>query len=148
MNMKNTKKRVVANLKFNIKAGSATPSPPVGPALGQKGLNIMEFCKMFNEKTASYDKSYVMRATLEIYEDKTYSCDIKMPEVSWFIKRFISIDKGSSNPGVTFVKKIKASDLMEIAKIKMEDMGIVNVDSALNMIIGTAKSMGIEVVND
>lgn len=144
---KKKKKKIVANLKFNIKAGLASAAPPVGPVLGQKGVNIMDFCKTFNGMTQSYDKSYLMRALVAVYEDKTYTCEIRLPSVSWFIKHFLSIEKGSSKPGTNVVKKIKISDLNEIAKIKMNDMGVFSHEAARSMVVGTAKSMGIEVID-
>lgn len=139
------KKKAVANLKFKIKAGSATPAPPIGPALGQKGINIMEFCKAFNERSANYDKSYELRVLVEVYADKSYSFCIKMPEATWFIKRAVSLQKGSNNPGAVIVKKIHINDLREIANIKMQDMGVVDINSALHMLAGSARSMGIAV---
>uniref|UniRef100_A0A2C9LTK5 Large ribosomal subunit protein uL11m n=1 Tax=Biomphalaria glabrata TaxID=6526 RepID=A0A2C9LTK5_BIOGL len=134
--------QIVANLKFNIKAGLASAAPPVGPVLGQKGVNIMDFCKTFNGMTQSYDKSYLMRALVAVYEDKTYTCEIRLPSVSWFIKHFLSIEKGSSKPGTNVVKKIKISDLDEIAKIKMDDMGVFSHEAARSMVVGTAKIYG------
>lgn len=138
------KKKVTGKIKLQIEAGKANPSPPVGPALGQKGVNIMDFCKQFNDRTAS-QAGYVIPVVIDVYEDRSFSFVTKSSPAPVLIRKAISIPKGSAVPNKTKVGSITKAQLEEIAKIKMEDLNATTVESAVKMIEGTAKSMGVKV---
>jgi large subunit ribosomal protein L11 len=140
------KKKIVTEIKLQIPGGKANPAPPVGPALGQHGLNIMEFCKAFNERTKDQDGT-ILPVVITVYEDRTYTFVIKTPPASVLIKKTLGLEKGSSEPNKTKVGKITRRQLEEIAKIKMPDLNANTVDAAANIIAGTARSMGVEVVD-
>jgi len=140
------KKKIVTEIKLQIPGGKANPAPPVGPALGQHGLNIMEFCKAFNERTKDQDAT-ILPVVITVYEDRTYTFIIKTPPASVLIRKTLGLEKGSSEPNKTKVGKITRKQLEEIAKIKMPDLNANSVDAAANIIAGTARSMGVEVVD-
>lgn len=135
-------KKVKEYLKIQIKSGLANPSPPIGPALGSKGLNIMKFCADFNKKTQN-NKGDVVSVLITIYEDKSFDFIIKSPPVSILIKKFMDIKKGSSEPNRKKVGSISLDKIKEIVKIKKSDLNSFSLDSSIKMIIGTAKSMGV-----
>jgi large subunit ribosomal protein L11 len=137
-------KKIKAILKLILPAGAANPAPPVGPALGQHGVNIMEFVKQYNDKTADM-RGQVIPALVTIYEDRTFTFVLKTPPVSDLIKQTINLKLGSKEPHKIKVGKISMTQVEEIAKKKMADMNTTNLQSAVNMVIGTAKSMGVEV---
>jgi large subunit ribosomal protein L11 len=140
-------KKVIGYVKLQIPAGKANPSPPIGPALAQKGLNIMEFCKAFNEGTKSMEQGMPIPVVITAYSDKSFTYVMKTPPVTYFIKKAAGIEKGSQKTGITaFVAKITKSQILEIAKQKMQDMNANDLDAASQMIIGSATSMGVEVV--
>ena len=140
------KKTVINQIKLQIPGGEANPAPPVGPALGQHGLNIMEFCKAFNEKTK--DKpGLVLPVVISIYEDRSYSFIIKTPPASVLIKKALNIEKGSSEPNRISAGKITKSQLEEIAKTKMQDLNANDIDAAIKIIAGSARSMGVAVID-
>ena len=140
-------KEVLGLIKLQIPAGAANPSPPVGPALGQRGLNIMDFCKAFNEKTKNLEKGAPIPVLITAYKDKTFKFITKLPPVSHYLKKAAKIDKGSSTPGRELVGKITMKDIEKIANEKMADLNAINLEGAVNMIKGSAVSMGMEVVN-
>lgn len=137
-------KKIKAIIKLNLNAGAATPAPPTGPALGQHGVNIMEFVKQYNDKTATM-RGQVIPALITIFEDRTFTFILKTPPVSELIKQSIKLAKGSAEPHKTKVGKINMEQIKEIATKKMPDMGVSNLQSAINMVIGTCRSMGVEV---
>ncbi|MFN8139840.1 MAG: 50S ribosomal protein L11 [Fimbriimonadales bacterium] len=139
-------KKIIGNIKLNIPAGKCTPAPPVGPALGQAGINMMEFIKKFNEM--SMDKmGSTLPVAITVYEDRSYSFVIKAPLASDLIKKAAGVEKGSGNPLKDKVGKVSKSALAEIAKQKMSDLNTTNVEQAMRVLAGTARSMGIEVVD-
>ncbi len=138
------KKKITTQIKLQIIGAKANPAPPVGPALGQHGLNIMEFCKAFNERTKDQE-GMTLPVVISVYEDRTYTFIIKTPPASVLIRKALNLEKGSSEPNKTKVGKITRAQLEEIAKIKMPDLNANTVDAAVNIIAGTAKSMGVEV---
>ena len=138
-------KKIKALLKLNLPAGSANPAPPVGPALGQHGVNIMEFVKQYNDKTAQM-RGQVVPALVTIYEDRTFTFILKTPPVSELIKQAIKLAKGSAVPHKTKVGKISMAQIKEIAEKKMADMNATSIDGAISMVMGTCKSMGVEVI--
>lgn len=138
------KKVLVAKTKLLLVAGQATPAPPVGPALGQYGVNIMEFCKQFNDRTKGMGDD-LLPVEIEIYKDKSFTFTIKTPPTSFLIKKSAGLLKGSSVPNRDKVGKLTKEQVMEIAKKKMQDLNADNIESAMKMVIGTAKSMGITV---
>ncbi len=138
-------KKIDGYIKLQIPAGQANPSPPVGPALGQKGVNIMEFCKAFNATTQKMEPGMPIPVEITVYVDKSFTFVTKSPPVSFFIKKAIKLKKGSQTPGKEFIASISKSDIKKIAEDKMEDLNTDNIDSAQNMIAGTARSMGIRV---
>jgi len=140
------KKRVVTQIKLQIPGGQANPAPPVGPALGQHGLNIMEFCKAFNERTKD-QQGTILPVIITVYEDRTYTFIIKTPPAAVLIKKALKLEKGSSEPNKTKVGKITQAQLEEIAKLKMPDLNAHDVVAAKKIIAGTARSMGVEVVD-
>ncbi|HZJ18188.1 MAG TPA: 50S ribosomal protein L11 [Patescibacteria group bacterium] len=137
-------KKIKTLIKLNIPAGSATPAPPVGPALGQHGLPIMEFVKAFNEKTAD-QKGTILPAVITVYEDRTFSFIVKKPPVAELIKKALGKDKGSQKPGREPAGSITRSQAEDIAKTKMEDLNANDLDAAVKIVEGAARSMGIKV---
>jgi len=137
-------KKVKAVIKLQIPAGKATPAPPVGPALGQHGVNIMAFCKEYNERTASQE-GFIIPAEITVYEDRSFTFTTKMPPVSDLLRRALGIEKGSGNPGTQTVGKLSRDKLYEIARSKMKDLNTTDIDKAAKIVAGTARSMGIEV---
>ena len=145
---KASKKKVMATVKLLIPPGKAAPAPPVGPALGQHGLNIMDFCRKFNDATKNMAEDLILRVVVTIYADRTFDFEIKSPPTSVLLKRAANIAKGASNPGREIVGKITKKQLEEIAKQKMEDLNTNDIEAAMKIIAGTAKSMGIEIVEE
>ena len=138
-------KKSVSKAKFSLTPGSANPSPPVGPILGQKGVNIMEFCKAFNEKTKDLSKELPVSVMLSVYDDKSFTFSIKGPSVSTLIKKELSLKSGSSTPNTVKVAKLNNDQLIKIAKLKAEDLTAKDVSAAMKTVIGTANSMGVEI---
>ena len=137
-------KKVMAKIKLQIPAGSANPSPPVGPALGQHGVNIMEFCKAFNAKTQD-QKGMIIPVVITVYQDRSFTFITKTPPASVLLMKAAKIDKGSGEPNKNKVGKVTRAQIEEIAKIKMPDLTASNMDAAVRTIMGTARSMGLEV---
>jgi len=137
-------KRIIAQIKLQIAAGQANPAPPVGQALGQHGVNIMEFCKVFNERTAK-DKGMIIPVVLTVYEDRSFSFITKTPPAAILVKDAIKLEKGSGEPNREKVGEITREQLEKIAKLKFKDLNARTVDSAIKIIEGTAKSMGIKI---
>jgi large subunit ribosomal protein L11 len=137
-------KKVKAIIKLQIPAGKATPAPPVGPALGQHGINIMAFCKEYNERTASQE-GFIIPAEITVYEDRSFTFTTKMPPVSDLLRRALGVEKGSGTPGREKVGKISKDKLYEIARTKMKDLNTTDVDKAARTVAGTARSMGVDV---
>lgn len=137
-------KKLVGKIKLQIEAGKANPSPPVGPALGQHGVNIMDFCKQFNAKTES-QAGYIIPVVIDVYEDRSFTFVTKSPPAAVLIKKNLNLPKGSAVPNKDKVAQITKSQLEEIAKVKMEDLNATTMESAVKMIQGTAKSMGVTV---
>lgn len=137
-------KKVLGYIKLQIPAGKATPAPPVGPALGQHGVNIMGFCKEFNERTAK-DAGLIIPVIITVYGDRSFSFITKTPPASVLLKKACKIESGSGKPNSEKVAKIKMEEVRKIAEIKMPDLNAANIDSAIRIIAGTARSMGITV---
>ena len=140
-------KKVQAYIKLQVKAGQANPSPPVGPALGQHGVNIMEFCKAFNAATQGMELGMPTPVVITVYEDRSYTFITKTPPASVLTKKHLKLTKGSSEPNKTKAGKITRKQLEEIAQIKMPDLNANDINAAANIIGGTARSMGVEVVD-
>ena len=138
-------KKIVNILKLQIPAGGANPSPPVGPALGQVGLNIMDFCNAFNNDTKDAEKGVPLPVVINVYEDKSFDFVIKTPPAAVLIRKALGIDKGSGEPNREKVGKLTRNQLEEIAKTKEPDLNANDIDAAVNIIAGTARSMGVEV---
>jgi large subunit ribosomal protein L11 len=143
--MGKSKKRIRAIVKIQLKAGEATPAPPVGTALGPHGINIMDFVKTYNERTQSM-KGQVIPAVIEIYEDRSISFELKKPPVVDLIKQAIGIQSGSAMPNRDKVGKLKQSQMRQIAETKMSDLNANDVEAAMKMVAGTARSMGVDVL--
>ena len=139
-------KKLVGTLKLQVPAGQANPSPPVGPALGQRGINIMEFCKAFNASTESLEKNMPVPVVITIYQDKSFTFTTKTAPVSYFLKKAAGLPKGGQEPGRTVAGKVTLSQVREIAEQKMKDLNAVDMDGAVAMISGSARAMGLEVV--
>lgn len=140
-------KKITGYIKLQVPAGAANPSPPIGPALGQRGLNIMEFCKAFNAKTSQLEKGMPIPVVITAYQDRSFTFEMKQPPVSYFLKKAAGVQKGSTTPGKgATVGKITAEQVREIAQKKMVDLNCDTVESAAAMIEGSARSMGLEVV--
>ena len=137
-------KKVVGKIKLQIQAGKANPSPPVGPALGQHGVNIMEFCKQFNAKTES-QAGYIIPVVIDVYEDRSFTFVTKSPPAAVLIKKAINLQSGSATPNKVKVGQITRAQLEDIAKIKMEDLNATTLDAAVEMIKGSCKAMGVTV---
>ncbi|HPL63970.1 MAG: 50S ribosomal protein L11 [Syntrophales bacterium] len=137
-------KKVIANIKLQIQAGKATPSPPIGPALGQHGVNIMEFCKAYNAMTQSQEGT-IIPVLITVYADRSFSFVTKTPPASVLLKQAAKIAKGSGNPKREKVGAVTAKQVREIAELKLKDLNTVDLDGAIRIISGTARSMGIEI---
>ena len=137
-------KKVTGQIKLQIPAGKATPAPPVGPALGQAGVNIMDFCKAFNAKTAK-DEGLIIPVVITVYADRSYTFITKTPPVAVLIKKEVGIAKGSGEPNKNKVGKITMKQVEAIAKLKMPDLTAADLKAAVNTVLGTARSMGVEV---
>jgi large subunit ribosomal protein L11 len=142
---KKKKKKIITQIKLQIPAGSANPAPPVGPALGQHGVNIMQFCKSFNEKTKQKE-GVVLPVVIDVYEDKSFDFIVKSPPVSFLIKRAANLAKASSLPGKEIIGQVSRDAVREIAKEKMPDLNTSDLDRAVKIVEGTARSCGIKVV--
>ena len=138
-------KKIVGFIKLQVPAGKANPSPPIGPALGQRGLNIMEFCKAFNAQTQGMEPGLPLPVVITAFADKSFTFIIKTPPAAVLIKKAIKLDKGSSKPATNKVGKITRAQLEEIAKTKMKDMTAADLDAAVRTIAGSARSMGVSV---
>ncbi len=143
--MAKKKKKVMGIVKLQIEAGKATPAPPVGPALGQKGVNIMEFCKKFNSRTQK-QSGLIIPVVLKVYEDRSFDFITKTPPASSLIKRTLKIDSGSAQPNKIKVGTIRREQLKEIAKMKLPDLNTDDLDQATKIIEGTARNMGVDVI--
>lgn len=139
-------KRITAFIKLQVKAGQANPSPPVGPALGQHGVNIMEFCKTFNAQTqGTYEPGLPLPVIITVYSDRSFTFIIKTPPASYLLLKAAGVPKGSGRPNTEKVGKVKRAAVMEIAKTKMPDLTAADMEAAIRTIAGTARSMGLEV---
>ena len=138
-------KKINAYIKLQVKAGEANPSPPVGPALGQHGVNIMEFCKAFNAKTQELEKGLPTPVVITVYSDRSFTFITKTPPASILLKKAVGIKSGSSTPNKVKVGTVSREQLEEIAKTKMEDLNAASLDAAIRIIAGSARSMGINV---
>ena len=138
-------KKVAGHLKLQIPAGKANPSPPVGPALGQRGLNIMEFCKAFNAKTQELEPGAPCPTIITYYADKSFSMEIKTPPASFFLKKAAKIKAGAQMTGKETVASVSLGQIKEIAEAKMQDLNAKDIDGAMKVIMGSARSMGIEI---
>jgi large subunit ribosomal protein L11 len=139
-------KKIDGYINLQVPAGIANPSPPIGPALGQRGVNIMEFCKAFNAATDKMEKGAPIPTKITVFSDRSFTFITKTPPASYFIKKLTKLKKGSSEPGKEVAGSIKKSQLKEIAELKMADLNANDVDQAMKIIAGSARSMGIEVV--
>ena len=139
-------KKVVGQIKLQLPAGKATPAPPVGPALGQHGVNIMEFCKQFNAKTQD-QAGLIIPAVITVYADRSFSFELKTPPAAVLLKKAAGIESGSGVPNKTKVAKLARAKVKEIAEMKMKDLNANDVEAAMHMIEGTARSMGIDITD-
>jgi large subunit ribosomal protein L11 len=139
-------KKVAGYLKLQVPAGAATPSPPIGPALGQRGINIMEFCKAFNAQSQDQEKGSPIPVVITYYQDKSFTFQMKTPPVSHFLKKAASIPKGSQAPGRASAGSVSKAQVREIATKKLKDLNAVDVEAAMRMVEGSARSMGLQVV--
>ena len=138
-------KKLAGKMKLQIPAGKANPSPPVGPALGQRGINIMEFCKAFNAKTQEMEPGAPCPTEITYYQDKSFTMDIKTPPASYFLRKAAKLKSGASNPSREIVGSVTAKQVREIAEAKMKDLNANDIEGAMQIILGSARSMGIEV---
>ncbi|MCC6915290.1 MAG: 50S ribosomal protein L11 [Rhodospirillaceae bacterium] len=140
-------KKVIGYIKLQVPAGSANPSPPIGPALGQRGLNIMEFCKAFNAKTSGpdYEKGMPIPVVITAFGDKSFTFEMKTPPASYFLKKAAKIDSGSKKPGLESKGTVSMADVRKIAEAKMKDLNATSIDAAAKIIAGSARSMGLQV---
>ena len=139
-------KKIAGQLKLQVPAGSATPSPPIGPALGQRGINIMEFCKAFNAQSQEMEKGSPIPVVITYYQDKAFTFAMKTPPVSYFLKKAVNLKSGSKEPGKVKAGTISRDKVREIATAKMKDLNANDVEAAMRMVEGSARSMGLEVV--
>src|SRR3954464_14270299 len=140
-------KKIKTQIKLQIPAGAANPAPPVGPALGQHGVNIMDFCKQFNEKTRTQEAGMLIPVVITVFEDRSFSFITKMPPVSSLLKKAAGLAKGSGEPNRNKVGKLSRKQVEDVAKLKMVDLNALSVEAAMRMVGGTARSMGIEVTD-
>ncbi|BBF82324.1 50S ribosomal protein L11 [Asticcacaulis excentricus] len=140
-------KKILGYIKLQVKAGSATPSPPIGPALGQRGVNIMGFCKEFNARTENVEKGTPLPTIITVYQDKSFTFVTKTPPATFFIKQALNLKSGSSKPGRDSAGQITQAQLREIAEKKMKDLSAHDIDAAAKIIEGSARSMGLKIVD-
>ena len=138
-------KKITGYVKLQVPAGAANPSPPIGPALGQRGLNIMEFCKAFNAKTQDQEKGMPIPVIITVFSDKSFTFAMKTPPASYFLKKAAKLSSGSKAPGRDFAGSVTKAQVREIAQAKMKDLNANDIDNAMLLIEGSARSMGIEV---
>jgi large subunit ribosomal protein L11 len=139
-------KKITGYIKLQVPAGAANPSPPIGPALGQRGVNIMEFCKAFNAATNDLEKGAPIPTVITVYADRSFSFETKTPPASFLLKKAANLKSGSKEPGKTSAGRIKRSQLAEIAQVKMKDLNANDIDAATKIIEGSARAMGLDVV--
>lgn len=138
-------KKITGYLKLQVPAGNASPSPPIGPALGQRGLNIMEFCKAFNAKTQEMEKNSPVPVEITIFADKSFTFEMKQPPMSYFIKKALNLNSGSKEPGRAVAGTLKRDQIREIAEKKMPDLNAGDIEAAMRIVEGSARSMGVNV---
>ena len=138
-------KKIAGQLKLQVPAGSATPSPPIGPALGQRGINIMEFCKAFNAQSQEMEKGSPIPVVITYYQDKSFTFAMKTPPVSYFLKKAANLKSGSKTPGRGTVGSVTRTQVRDIAQKKMKDLNAVDIEGAMKMVEGSARSMGLDV---
>ena len=138
-------KKITGYIKLQVPAGAANPSPPIGPALGQRGLAIMEFCKQFNAQTQNVEKGTPIPVIITVYADRSFSFEMRTPPVSYFIKKAAKLEGGSKTPGRDIAGAVTKAQVKEIAEKKMKDLNCDSIDAAMRMVEGSARSMGIEV---
>ncbi|MEO0679174.1 MAG: 50S ribosomal protein L11 [Pseudomonadota bacterium] len=138
-------KKIVGTLKLQVPAGKANPSPPIGPALGQRGINIMEFCKAFNAASQQMEPGAPCPTIITYYQDKSFTFEIKTPPASYFLKKAANLKSGSNTPGRATAGSVTTKQVREIAEAKMKDLNATSVEGAMQIILGSARSMGIEV---
>ncbi|GBE43033.1 MAG TPA: 50S ribosomal protein L11 [Rhizobiales bacterium] len=138
-------KKIDGYLKLQVPAGQANPSPPIGPALGQRGLNIMEFCKAFNAATQNLDQGAPIPTVITIFHDKSFTFETKTPPASYFLRKAAKLSKGSQTPGQEIIGNVTQNQLREIAELKMQDLNANSVEQAMKIIAGSARSMGLQV---
>ncbi|MDA3888830.1 MAG: 50S ribosomal protein L11 [Allgaiera sp.] len=138
-------KKVIGQLKLQVKAGQANPSPPVGPALGQRGLNIMQFCKDFNARTQEMEPGAPVPTIITYYQDKSFSLELKTAPASYYLKKAAKLQSGSKTPGRASAGTVTVAQVKEIAEAKMKDLSAKDIEGAMQIILGSARSMGIEV---
>ena len=138
-------KKIAGFLKLQVPAGAANPAPPIGPALGQRGLNIMEFCKAFNAQTAKMEKNVPIPVIIMTYQDRSFTFEMKTPPVSYFLKKAAKLTSGSKTPGREKVGAVTKAQVREIAEQKMKDLNCDTIEAAMRMVEGSARSMGVEV---
>ncbi|WP_294250387.1 50S ribosomal protein L11 [uncultured Sphingomonas sp.] len=139
-------KKITGYIKLQVAAGAANPSPPIGPALGQRGVNIMEFCKAFNAATGDVEKGTPLPTVITVYADRSFSFETKTPPATYLLKKAVNLKSGSKEPGKAVAGKIKRSQLSEIAQVKMKDLNANDIEAATKIIEGSARAMGLEVV--
>jgi large subunit ribosomal protein L11 len=138
-------KKITGYIKLQVPAGAANPSPPIGPALGQRGLNIMEFCKAFNAQTAKEEKGTPIPVVITVYGDRTFTFEMRTPPMSFFLKKAAKIEGGSKTPGRDSAGTVSKEQVKEIAEKKMKDLNCDSIEAAMRMVEGSARSMGIQV---
>lgn len=138
-------KKITGYIKLQVPAGAANPAPPIGPALGQRGLNIMEFCKAFNSQTQQIEKNTPIPVVITVFQDRSFTFEMKTPPMSFFLKKAAKLDKGSKTPGRGAIGSVTRKQMQEIATQKMKDLNCDTVESAMRMVEGSARSMGLEV---
>ena len=138
-------KKITGFLKLQVPAGAANPSPPIGPALGQRGLNIMEFCKAFNAQTQKMEKGIPIPVVITTYQDRSFTFEMKTPPASYLLKKAAKVGKGSKEPGRGVAGRVTQDQLREIAEVKMQDLNANSIEQAMKIIAGSARSMGLEV---
>jgi large subunit ribosomal protein L11 len=138
-------KKIIGYIKLQVPAGTANPSPPIGPALGQRGLNIMEFCKAFNAKTQDQEKGMPIPVNITVFSDKSFTFEMKTPPASYFLKKAAKLESGSKAPGRDITGSVTKAQVRQIAEAKMKDLNANDVEMAMRLIEGSARSMGIEV---